>query len=89
MPNRLRLDEPTTPERFAGLELQAVQEVEIQQVGPCVWVFLKRQDGSLLRVWIGPPARQSRSTDVADQSRITENRRGTQPLRVTVETDTL
>jgi len=49
-----RIPDPA-PRIFEGLILQDVAEVDIQVVGPSVWCFMRRKDGSIVRVWINNP----------------------------------
>lgn len=42
---------------FEGLQLQTVSEIDIQAVDASVWVFMRRKDGSIVRVWISHPTR--------------------------------
>ena len=45
------------PVPFDGLQLKQVSDLDIQAVGAAVWVFMKRKDGSIVRVWISHPSR--------------------------------
>jgi hypothetical protein len=55
----------TEPQReFEGLNIRDVEEVELQIVNTSVWVFMKRFNGSIVRVWIRNP---DRTTDVPPQ----------------------
>lgn len=42
---------------FDGLSVTNVAEVDIQQVNGSVWVFIRRTNQSIVRVWIGNPDR--------------------------------
>jgi hypothetical protein len=45
------------PVPFDGLQLKQVSDLDIQAVGASVWVFMKRKDGGIVRVWISHPSR--------------------------------
>ena len=45
------------PVPFEGLQLKAIAEVDIQAVRNAVWLFMKRKDGGIVRVWISHPSR--------------------------------
>lgn len=47
-------DEPVP---FDGIQLKTVTEVDIQSVRNAVWLFMKRKDGGIVRVWISHPSR--------------------------------
>ena len=51
-----KLAEPE-PVAFEGLQLKQVSELDLQAVGASVWLFMKRRDGSIVRVWISHPDR--------------------------------
>ena len=38
-----------------GLELRDIAELDIEAVGGCVWVHLRRRDGTIVRIWISRP----------------------------------
>lgn len=55
MANKRATVEPQVP--FDGLQLRGIEEIDIQAVDAAVWVFMKRKDGGVVRVWISHPSR--------------------------------
>jgi hypothetical protein len=45
------------PVPFQGLQLKQIAEIDMQSVGNGIWLFMKRKDGSIVRVWITDPRR--------------------------------
>ena len=56
---------------FSGLVLKDIAEIEIQPVHGSVWAFMRRRDGSIVRVWVSRP----------------DAERSLEPLKVTVEAE--
>ena len=45
---------------FEGLQLKDVAEIDLQVVGLSVWLFMKRRDNSIVRVWISQQDRSDK-----------------------------
>jgi hypothetical protein len=45
------------PVPFQGLQLKHIEEIDLQQVNGAVWLFMKRRDGTIVRIWISHPDR--------------------------------